>query len=40
MKVNYKLTMEDGKLHTVGTLSGSGLDGKPTIYDEVYVRED
>jgi hypothetical protein len=34
MKVNYKLTIEDGKLHTVGTVGGS------TIYDEVYVRED
>jgi hypothetical protein len=33
MKVNYKLTMEDGKLHTVGTVG-------TTIYDEVYVRED
>jgi hypothetical protein len=28
MKVNYKLTMEDGKLHTVGTVGA-------TIYDEV-----
>ena len=34
MKVKYKLTIEDGKLHTVGTLNGS------TIYDELYVRED
>jgi hypothetical protein len=34
MKVNYKLTIEDGKLHTVGTVGGS------TIYDEVYIRED
>lgn len=34
MKVKYKLTIEDGKLHTVGTVGGS------TIYDEVYVRED
>ncbi|MGV8880330.1 MAG: hypothetical protein ACOH2A_15020 [Sphingobacteriaceae bacterium] len=32
MKVNYKLTVEDGKLHTVGTEGG-------TIYEEVYVRE-
>lgn len=37
MKVNYKLTIEDGKLHTVGTLSGS--NGESTIYDEVYVKE-
>lgn len=34
MKVNYKLTIEDGKLHTVGTVGGS------TIYDELYIRED
>ena len=33
MKVNYKLTIEDGKLHTVGTVGS-------TIYDELYVRED
>jgi hypothetical protein len=37
MKVNYKLTMEDGKLHTVGTV---GESTGATIYDEVYVRED
>lgn len=34
MKVNYKLTVEGDKLHTVGTVGGS------TIYDEVYIRED
>ncbi|MES2829758.1 MAG: hypothetical protein V4687_16490 [Bacteroidota bacterium] len=33
MQVKYKLTIEDGKLHTVGTVGGN------TIYDEVYVRE-
>jgi len=38
MKVNYKLTMEDGKLHTVGTVGGA--TGAPTTYDEIYVRED
>jgi len=34
MKVLYKLTIEDGKLHTVGTV------GESTIYDELYVREE
>lgn len=38
MKVNYKLTIENGKLHTVGTVGGP--TGSPTTYDEVYVRED
>ncbi|WP_214073516.1 hypothetical protein [Mucilaginibacter sp. dw_454] len=38
MQVKYKLTMENGKLHTVGTLGSS--NGESTIYDEVYVRED
>jgi len=32
MKINYKLTMKDGKLHTIGTI------GDPTIYEEVYER--
>jgi hypothetical protein len=36
MKVDYKLTMENGKLHMAGTVT----DSKVTIYDEVYVRED
>jgi len=34
MKVKYKLTIEDGKLHTVGTV------GESMIYDEVYVKEE
>ncbi len=32
MKVLYKLTIEDGKLHTVGTVGNA-------TYDELYVRE-
>ncbi|NRF40701.1 hypothetical protein [Pedobacter foliorum] len=32
MKINYKLTMENGKLHTIGTIGG------PTIYEEFYER--
>jgi hypothetical protein len=32
--MTVKLTIEDGKLHTVGTV------GESTIYDEVYVREE
>jgi hypothetical protein len=34
MEIKYKLTLEDGKLHTVGTFNGT------VIYDELYVRED
>ena len=34
MEIKYKLTIEDGKLHTVGTFNGT------TIYDELYIRED
>lgn len=34
MKVNYKLTIKDGKLHTVGTIGG------PEIYEELYERVD
>ncbi|WP_256002112.1 MULTISPECIES: hypothetical protein [Pedobacter] len=34
MKVNYKLSIEDGKLHTVGTV------GENIIYDELYIKED
>jgi type 1 fimbria pilin len=34
MKVNYILTVDGDKLHTVGTVGG------PTIYDETYIRED
>ncbi|MHA4894659.1 hypothetical protein ACXZ1K_07910 [Pedobacter sp. PWIIR3] len=36
MKVKFKLTMEKGKMHTVGSLSGS--DGAVTIYDEWYTK--
>ncbi|TCD00384.1 hypothetical protein [Pedobacter psychroterrae] len=34
MKINYKLTIKDGKLHTVGTIGG------PEIYEEIYERVD
>lgn len=34
MKINYKLTIKDGKLHTVGTIGG------PEIYEELYERVD
>ena len=34
MEINYKLTMKDGKLHTIGTIGG------PEIYEELYERVD
>ncbi|HKG05479.1 MAG TPA: hypothetical protein VKB19_03430 [Pedobacter sp.] len=34
MKVNYKLTIKDGQLHTIGTIGG------PEIYEELYERAD
>ena len=34
MNINYKLTVKEGKLHTIGTI------GDPTIYEEVYERVD
>ncbi|ETZ23845.1 hypothetical protein [Pedobacter sp. V48] len=34
MKVNYKLTIKDGKLHTIGTIGGS------EIYEELFERVD
>lgn len=34
MKINYKLTMKEGKLHTIGTTGG------PDIYEELYERVD
>lgn len=34
MKVKFKLTMEKGRIHTIGSLSGA--DGMVTIYDEWY----
>jgi hypothetical protein len=34
MQINYKLTMKDGKLHTIGTIGGS------EIYEELYERVD
>ncbi|NQX53036.1 hypothetical protein HQN86_05370 [Pedobacter panaciterrae] len=36
LKVKFKLTMENGKMHTVGTLSGA--DGIITTYDEWYSK--
>ena len=33
-KVNYKLTMKDGKLYTIGTSGG------PNVYEETYERVD
>ncbi|WP_276089649.1 hypothetical protein [Pedobacter sp. JY14-1] len=38
MKVRFKLTMEKGKMHTVGSLSGA--NGAATIYDEWYSKVD
>lgn len=32
MQINYKLTIKDGKLHTIGTIGG------PEIYEELYER--
>lgn len=34
MKVNYKLTIKDGKLHTIGTSGG------PNVYEEIYEKVD
>ncbi|WP_214227978.1 hypothetical protein [Pedobacter sp. B4-66] len=34
MNINYKLTMKEGKLHTIGTIGG------PDIYEELYERVD
>jgi len=34
MNINYKLTIKDGKLHTIGTIGGS------EIYEELYERTD
>jgi len=34
MKIKYKLTLKDGKLHTIGTIGG------PDIYEEIYQRVD
>ena len=34
MQINYKLTMKDGMLHTIGTIGG------PEIYEELYERVD
>lgn len=36
LKVKFKLTMENGKMHTVGTLSGA--DGVETTYDEWFSK--
>lgn len=33
-KVNYKLTIKDGKLYTIGTSGG------PNVYEEIYERVD
>ena len=33
-KANYKLTLKDGKLYTVGTSGG------PNVYEEIYERVD
>ena len=38
MKVKFVLTLEKGKIHTVGSVTGA--DGKNTIYDEWYVKVD
>lgn len=38
MKVKFTLTMEKGKIHTVGSLSGA--DGNVTIYDEWFIKVD
>lgn len=38
LKVKFKITMENGKMHTVGTLSGA--DGIETIYDEWFSKVD
>ncbi|MES2829771.1 MAG: hypothetical protein V4687_16555 [Bacteroidota bacterium] len=38
LKVKFKVTMEKGKLHTVGTLSGA--DGVETTYDEWFSKVD
>jgi hypothetical protein len=34
----FKLTIEGGKLHTLGTLTGA--DGKASVYDEWYIKAD
>ncbi|MES2456145.1 MAG: hypothetical protein V4594_11405 [Bacteroidota bacterium] len=34
MNINYKLTIKDGKLHTIGTIGGS------EVYEELYERTD
>ena len=36
MKVKFTLTMEKGRIHTVGSVSGA--DGVATIYDEWYKK--
>lgn len=38
LKVKFVITMEQGKIHTLGALSG--LDGVETIYDEWFVKID
>ncbi len=38
MKVKFALTMEKGRMHTIGSVSGA--DGNVTIYDEWYFKMD
>ncbi|MES2457608.1 MAG: hypothetical protein V4594_18770 [Bacteroidota bacterium] len=38
LKVKFNLTLEKGRMHTVGSLSGA--DGIVTIYDEWFVKVD
>jgi len=38
LKVKFTLTMEKGRMHTVGALSGK--DGVQTIYDEWYTQDE
>jgi hypothetical protein len=38
LKVKFTLTFEKGRMHTVGTLSGT--DGAVNVYDEWYIKEE
>ncbi|MGY4385449.1 hypothetical protein ACVWYN_002489 [Pedobacter sp. UYP24] len=38
MRVKFTLTIENGKMHTVGTLSGA--DGNATTYDQWFIKVD